>query len=437
MKPYHHSYISLYDFGKGYLRAFKEPDKTYFSCYYNEHDLNNLYDPLIELLELGFDLSTHLKQLKTQALTQDQVSFFPHNHQIWYTKSNQKKPFFDFVVDRMFDEPFGSNVVLDLQRKTLLIFVSSYSEPDNPYFFASYRRACFAFLREHWQGWKIQWATGGFFEVAESCHFDLPYTLWREEPDSETKIGNQQQEYDDRYTWSSFCLEPDNGRDIVYEGEWISQDWPQTAFLQAPDKYFRIVKDYLQSWVYQCRISDKEEPFALITVRDSENNLKDYICDSFFSYHTILRIGPDILPILEDMEPAEKSIWWGSEDAYGGMFVDMLHQQIWFWSEPQTDPRYLNKIRSFWPGWQVDNHSEGVYRQMILSGRNPEKELINDDVNLYQKIYESWFFAVLMNQRQRLTWAERLEKAQYVNQIASRLGIQTCLEPEKWKSLYE
>jgi hypothetical protein len=55
-----------------------------------------------------------------------------------------------------------------------------------------------------------------------------------------------------------------------------------------------------------------------------------------------------------------------------GAYLDALTRTLWVWEAATLDPRYLAGLRRRWPGWGVRGHTEGLVRQVALSGRDPD-----------------------------------------------------------------
>jgi hypothetical protein len=119
--------------------------------------------------------------------------------------------------------------------------------------------------------------------------------------------------------------------------------------------------------------------FTVITVTWEDGRVSDYTFDSALDGY--LLFGPGLLDILREREPDElpceessgKIIYFDARDQglREGAYIDTGARAMWIMHDKPVYSAKLERIEQTWPGWSVNEHFEGLGRQVALSGRDP------------------------------------------------------------------
>lgn len=185
------------------------------------------------------------------------------------------------------------------------------------------RRGLLPVLRALWPGWSVEWATYGIVDVARGIDVD-----------------------------PSIVVTSDLGGDVLY---------PITA-----DKLREEHPEYQR---------------VAVTMRDTDGRVTDHL----FSYGHPASAGPTLVEVCRTRPsitlPREDTGFNASDGPWyidEGAYVDLVERAIWIWSSETVDPRQVEDAARRWPGWQVYGHSDGLARQVALSGRDPRAVMAPD-----------------------------------------------------------
>lgn len=103
---------------------------------------------------------------------------------------------------------------------------------------------------------------------------------------------------------------------------------------------------------------------TLVTVRRA-GVVSDY---GFETYVTkVLAHGPGLVDALQGLDDTTPV---GEDDLEDGAFLDADRKEMWVWWRHTGDERHVGRLARLWPGWTVRRHTEGLRRQVELSGRD-------------------------------------------------------------------
>jgi hypothetical protein len=115
----------------------------------------------------------------------------------------------------------------------------------------------------------------------------------------------------------------------------------------------------------------RDDPDALctvLTVRGPDGRLTDYALHEAAWASAVLAWGPPLLDRLRARGPAPLP---SEARADAGAYLDGVTRTLWVWEATTLDPRYLAGLGRRRAGWRVRGHTEGLARQVALSGRDP------------------------------------------------------------------
>lgn len=230
-------------------------------------------------------------------------------------------------------------ILLDVDRRELLFFGGA-----NIAFSPPLQRIFLRIMRHVWQGWSVVWAGREIFDIAS-----YPGVADFLEIDPASLIGYHEPETDQPYSEA------------------------------------KIFNPHENPWVY-----------TVITVTWEDGQVGDYTFDSALDGY--LLFGPNLLDILSEREPdalpCEESsgeiVYYDAPDQgpREGAHINTGTRAIWVMHDAPLYSANPDHIKQIWPGWSVNEHYEGLGRQVALSGRNPalvaapydqvERELIGD-----------------------------------------------------------
>lgn len=180
------------------------------------------------------------------------------------------------------------------------------------------RRIFLPGLARLWAGWTIQWAMHGLADLARHMNIDTSTLL---------------------------------------EGEWEEgfDAWAGGSDVSNTEN--------------ELEAADAEYETTALTVRWDDGSITDHV----FSWlpGIILGAGPVLLDAVRKREP--RALPRENEDGpVGGAYCDLTTRKLWVWNASIIDVRYPPALEQRWPGWSVHAHVDGLVRQMLLSGRDPE-----------------------------------------------------------------
>jgi|GEM_PF-2505726 len=114
----------------------------------------------------------------------------------------------------------------------------------------------------------------------------------------------------------------------------------------------------------EVEVSREESPVSLITI-GCRNNAVDYGFEDLLT--NILEWGPELIDRLKGY--AQPPLYQ-DKDIEEGAYLNPERKEMWLWWTGHQDNRRVARIASFWPGWSVRRHNEGLRKQVELSGRD-------------------------------------------------------------------
>jgi hypothetical protein len=116
------------------------------------------------------------------------------------------------------------------------------------------------------------------------------------------------------------------------------------------------------------RSGPADEMRILLTVRWADGRVTDHALHEAVWTAPVLVWGP---PVLDQFRDRASDALPSEALAHMGAFLDVPSRALWVYEPTTLDPRYLAGLRRRWPGWRVRGHTEGLVRQVALSGREP------------------------------------------------------------------
>jgi len=213
-------------------------------------------------------------------------------------------------------------ILLDVDRRALLFFGG-----ENIMFSPPWQRIFLRMMRFVWQGWSVAWAGREIFDIAS-------------------------------YPGVADFLEI-NPSSLIMSVE------PETY---QPYSEAKIRNPHENPWVY-----------TVITVTWEDGRVSDYTFDSALDGY--LLFGPNLLDDLREREPDElpceessgEIIYFDAPDQglREGVYIDTGERAMWIMHDKPVYSAKPELIAQIWPDWSVNEHFEGLGRQVVLSGRNP------------------------------------------------------------------
>ncbi|HEU4785650.1 MAG TPA: hypothetical protein VFS83_20080 [Ktedonobacterales bacterium] len=213
-------------------------------------------------------------------------------------------------------------ILLDVDRRALLFFGG-----ENIIFSPPWQRIFLRMMRRVWQGWSIAWAGREILDIASY-------------PGVAEFLG----------------IDPSS---------LIMRDAPIT---DQPYTGAKILAPHENPWVY-----------TVITVTWEDGRVGDYTFDSALDGY--LLFGPSLLDILREREPDAlpceegngKIVYYDAPDQAPreGAYIDTETRAMWIMHHTPVYSAKLERIEQIWPRWSVNEHCEGLGRQVALSGRSP------------------------------------------------------------------
>ncbi len=230
-------------------------------------------------------------------------------------------------------------ILLDVDQRELLFFGG-----ENIAFSPPLQRTFLRMMRHVWRGWSVAWAGREIFDIAS-----YPGVAEFLEIDPSSLISDHESTTDQPYAEAKIRAPHDN------------------------------------PWVY-----------TVITVTWDDGRVGDYTFDSALDGY--LLFGPSLLDILREREPdalpCEESsgeiVYYDApdQDPREFAYLNTGTRAIWVMHDKLRYSVKLERIEHIWAGWSVNEHFEGLGRQVALSGRDPtlvavpyeqvERELIGD-----------------------------------------------------------
>lgn len=225
------------------------------------------------------------------------------------------------TTDSLLDDIWAEGgILLDLDRRTLLYFGG-----ENIRFSPPWRRILLHMLRRVWQGWSIAWAGRGIIDIAS-------------------------------YPGVAEFLRI-NPSILIKRNERV---------IDQPYTEAKIRNPHENPWIY-----------TVITVTWEDGRVSDYTFDSALDGY--LLFGPSLLDILREPDelPCEESsgeiIYFDAPDQgpREGAYIDTGARAMWIMHDKPVYSAKPERIAQIWPDWSVNEHFEGLGRQVALSGRSP------------------------------------------------------------------
>lgn len=231
--------------------------------------------------------------------------------------------------DDLQDEVWAEGgVVLDADLRDLRFFGGVHIE-NTPYM----RRPLLRALRAVWPGWRVAWARFGIADLALSLGRDVRLVL----------------NVEDDPEWL-----PDTGR-VIQDGD-----------IQTTDE------------LTQAR--------SIFSVRWDENEVRDYLLVPPSA--SALALGPRLLDLLRTARPATLPREDAPDLPHDGAYLDTTTRSLWMSGTDRVYLLHLWATAQRWPGWQVDGHTEGLARQVALSGRDPAAVVVSEEQAIHELIDE-------------------------------------------------
>jgi hypothetical protein len=238
------------------------------------------------------------------------------------------------TIDKLLDDVWAEGAVLLDRDHRRLLFWGGEDIAIAPHL----RRALLPILRLLWPGWSVAWATFGMADIARSIGMDPAVVL--------------------------------------------ASDRGYTSPTTAED----LLEEYIDGHV---RDDYAEYQGVAVTIRDSAGRVVDHL----FAREHPASAGPALLEVCRSVPavalPREDTGFNALEGPTyidEGVYLDLTERAIWIWSAEIVDPRRLEDTARRWPGWRVAAHSDGLARQVALSGRDPRMVLLPDTEVLRQLI---------------------------------------------------
>ncbi|HKV86161.1 MAG TPA: hypothetical protein VJN88_16530 [Ktedonobacterales bacterium] len=232
--------------------------------------------------------------------------------------------------DELLDEVWAEGgMVLDVDQCKLKFFGGGRIEV-TPYL----RRPLLRALSIVWAGWTVEWALFGVAELALSVGWDVGRVL-------------------------------DSERDDRLLLRWAGPD--------AMDKVVQVAQDPKQA-------------SSIITIRRSDEHVYDHLLVT--PSVSALSFGPRLLDFLDDRPSATLPSEDDPDLPREGAYLDVTAHTLWMWECSSCNPRYMEAIRRRWPSWQVHAHTEGLVRQVELSGRDASAVMVSDEQGINQLVEE-------------------------------------------------
>jgi hypothetical protein len=222
-------------------------------------------------------------------------------------------------------------ILLDMDRHALLFFGG-----ENIMFSPPWQRIFLRMVRHVWQGWSIAWAGRGIIDLAS---YPGVAEFLRIDPSS-----------------------------LIKRNERV---------IDQPFAEAKIRNPHEKPWAY-----------TVITVTWEDGRVCDYTFDSALDGYLLL--GPGLLDVLRERETDNLPREEPDDDSLPreGTYIDTVSQAMWVWHYRPVYSAKPERIAQIWSGWNVNEHFEGLGRQVALSGRSPalvaapyeqvEAELVGD-----------------------------------------------------------
>lgn len=215
------------------------------------------------------------------------------------------------AVESLLDDVWCEGAALiDLDSQSLLLWGGE-EEPRD----VQLRELLLELLAISWEGWTVNWAHHGIFDIADV-------------------IGTPRAAVEAR----KLATEEPADRQRLLQGPWT------------------------QSWVR-----------TLLTVGFEDGAFSDLL--PRYTAEECLGLGRDLLQMIEKMpsQTCPTGAHW-----CGTAFLDVTNQLIWLCPTGAFgthNPRLAGELERVWPGWRVVIHSLGLPYHMLLTGRDPTPHL--------------------------------------------------------------
>ena len=221
----------------------------------------------------------------------------------------------DSIMERAWAE---GGIAIDLDRNELRFF----SRPMTP---AHLRRMLLPAIRAIWSDWDVAWAERGIVDIASYYGWEVDRVL-----DAEDNVG-----------------------DLM----------PRPA-PTIPDD--RLLAEDRPDWQH-----------SVLTVRWSAEVVSDYRAS--VPAPEALSLGPRLLDLLAGAPLFQLGREAESRLPHPGAFMDPVARVIQIAESGTADPRVAPAIAKRWPNCRAYSHTQGLARQVALSGRDPTPVMVSDE----------------------------------------------------------
>lgn len=222
--------------------------------------------------------------------------------------------------------------VIDADRRALRFFGG-----EDIMYEAYLRRPVLRAMRRRWPGWDVGWAHNGIVDLAKSAGHDIEASLGKPHFD--------------------FPRLAEGPGPIIPERDAQAVDSPQEAQ-------------------------------SVLSVRWPGGGVCDYLLVPFLD--RVLSLGPRLLEVLADQPPAplpREDDQLIRDRTYGFVaFVDAPGRVLWLGIPTVISLRDLASVARRWPDWEVRGHTEGLARQVELSGRDPAMVMAPEEVAIAEAL---------------------------------------------------
>lgn len=262
-------------------------------------------------------------------------------------------------------------ILLDIDGRALLFFGG-----ENIRFSPPWQRIFLRMVRRVWPGWSVAWAGRGIVGIAE-----YPGVAKFLRIDPSTLIKSNERVTDQPFAEAKIR----NPR----ENPWVS---------------------------------------TVITVTWEDRRVCDYTFDSALDGY--LLFGPCLLDVLRERETDDLPREESDDDSLPreGAYINTVSRAMWVWHYNPVYSAKLERIEQIWPDWSVNEHSEGLGRQVALSGRSPalvaapyhqiEAEIVGDLMHGHNDDEDAKTLA-LAQDLARQPWLDSAARAFILNEIAN------------------
>lgn len=234
-----------------------------------------------------------------------------------------------FVYDELMCE---GAVLADFDRRHLLVFGGEDLPREK-----ALQRAYVALLQQAWGGWRVEWAHGGWADIALAAGLEVgPSPPTPPRPLVALKPFEPAQR-----CWARGA----NG-----EYEWVDDPNAWSRPIEPSMLYF-----------------NRGGPMTVVTVRDSDGRWRHYQLGHFCEH--VFATGLTLMSLLGPI--AEASLSPASNCADGGLVIDESNHRIHYWPAGIASSWLADLVERAWTDWDVTRLDEGLPAQMELVGDDP------------------------------------------------------------------